>query len=316
MSQAQPYGYYVPAGGQPPQVIPQGVPVMGPPAMMPAYMPYGGQPQMVYQSGMGRRGRGKSNSNPNLVVRVKAEIGLARPGQILEIAREAATQLSIKGPQLYADFLKGLTGVNQVNPVTSSPVVSEEKEEDKKPTSTESSLLVERKKLWKEKCAEHTDVSYWQEVQDKYKKDLGPQCEVDKEILADDSTVSNKKYHRGKLAREDLLTQCGLVRVPGGLALDPVYIEQAKQQAAGTWMSNPLAEAAAEKFMEARFEHDERLAELENKRMQDLSKLLREQAELADRRMLQMMELLAKQRHPSPPPKGPPAKPGGEEKNN
>jgi hypothetical protein len=141
---------------------------------------------------------------------------------LLEIARDAASQLSIKSPQLYADFVKGLTGEVPPPAAAGQPAAAASAE---KKGANEAAILADRLAKWKALCKSHEDIVYWQEVQNDYRERLGPTCAVDEEILAGSSDVDVKRYHRGKRAREDALAMVGLERKPGGIALLPGFQE-------------------------------------------------------------------------------------------
>lgn len=186
---------------------------------------YYGQPQYG-QGGRGRnraRGTDSNVGTQSLVTRVKAEIQVARPGQVLEIARFAASQLSTRSPVLYKQLLAGLVGADQQ--VT---VGSEEK-------STLSMIVADRKTKWKAACAADGNVVYWQQCQDAIKAAHGANCEVDA-LVAEDDSYDLRRYHRGKRVREDLLADCGLTR-EGSTLVPTSGDDDADSQAGG----QPLA---------------------------------------------------------------------------
>jgi len=190
---AYPQGYGPPVGYPPPATA-----VGGPPLV---YGNQPGQPVWVPNSRGRGRGRGASGNTgtPNLVTRVKAEIQVARPGQVLELARFAASQLSSRSPVLYQQFVTGLVGGA---PQASPPV--EEK-------STRAMIVADRKQRWKALCVQDDEVQYWQQIQDKFKSEHGTNCEVDS-LVAEYDDVDVRKYLRGKRRRESLLKDAKLAR--------------------------------------------------------------------------------------------------------
>lgn len=170
-------------------------------------------PQLVYQAGapqgawLGTRGRGQRGGPPsdgrgqNVVTRVKAQVGVARPGQVLETARFAAATLAQRSPSLYGQFLAGLTGQGG-EPVRVPP------NEGK---VAQSLIVADRKAKWQELCAADPDVVFWQQCQRNAKATAGANAAVD-DIIADDDTVDIRAYLKGKKRREELLAQAGLAR--------------------------------------------------------------------------------------------------------
>jgi len=213
-------GGWVWSQGQSPPTPPPGPPVMvyqGMPNPPPMYY---GQPQYV-EGGRGRgRNRGASSNAgaQNLVTRVKAEIQVARPGQVLEIARFAASQLSSRSPVLYKQLLAGLLGADLQ--VTAG---SEEK-------STVSLIVADRKTKWKALCAANEYVLYWQQCQDLVKAAHGANAEVDT-LIAEDDSLDIRRYLRGKKIREELLQEAGLTRE--GSTLVPLNVDDDVDSQAG-----------------------------------------------------------------------------------
>jgi len=191
--------------------------VMGPP---PSFQ-YVGQPAN-WGGGGGVRPRGGKNSS-SLVPRIKSEVSVARPGQLLDILRMGAAKLSQDSPELYAQFLAGL-GVKpgaQHQEVATPPQV----EQLKQAATDVPALIAKRKALWKQRCSESQAVSYWQQVQDDFRK-KDASVSVDDAILTDEHVLV-REYHKGKAMREQLLAECGLRRTPSGFELLPGFTEQA-----------------------------------------------------------------------------------------
>jgi hypothetical protein len=190
----------MPPGWGPPQGVP---PPMPPP------VPYGlggGNPYYYGQPSNGGRGRGRGggNANQNLVTRVKAEIRVARPGQVLEIARDATRELASRSPELYLQFREGL-GKGSV--VGSPPVTVGDNNEK----GALRMIVADRKAAWQKLCAEDADVFYWVQTQSRIKADKGANADVDRLIVTDE-TVNLRQYFRGKEQREKLLNRAGLAR--------------------------------------------------------------------------------------------------------
>jgi len=219
-----PYGYNQSAGwawpqgqGPPP---PPGPPVMVFQGMPNGGAPYAGQPVYGYPSrGRGRgRGAASDGASQNLVTRVKAELQVARPGQVLELARFAASQLSSRSPVLYQQFLAGLLAGDQ----------SAKTEPEGK--VTRSLIVADRKAKWRELCAGDDDVLFWQQCQDKVKGQHGANAEVDT-LIAEDESIDIRKYLKGKRRREELLVEAGLARE--GSTLIPLSGEDTDSQVGG-----------------------------------------------------------------------------------
>jgi len=172
--------------------------VGGPPLV---YGSQPGQPVWVPNSRGRGRGRGASSNTgtPNLVTRVKAEIQVARPGQVLELARFAASQLSSRSPVLYQQFVTGLVG--------GAPPALPPGEEK----STRAMIIADRKQRWKALCVQDEEVQYWQQIQEKFKSEHGTNCEVDA-LVAEYEDIDLRKYLRGKRRRETLLKDAKLAR--------------------------------------------------------------------------------------------------------
>jgi len=170
-------------------------------------------PHLVYQAPPpqggwpGTRGRGQRGGPPgdgrgqNVVTRVKAQVGVARPGQVLETARFAAATLANRSPSLYGQFLAGLTGQGG-EPVKAPP------NEGK---VAQSLIVADRKAKWQELCAEDQDVQFWQRCQKDVKARAGTNVAVD-DLVAEDDAVDIRLYLKGKKRREELLAQVGLAR--------------------------------------------------------------------------------------------------------
>lgn len=170
-------------------------------------------PQLVYQAPPpqggwpGTRGRGQRGGPPgdgrgqNVVTRVKAQVGVARPGQVLETARFAAATLAQRSPSLYGQFLAGLA-IQGGEPVRAPP------NEGK---VAQSLIVADRKAKWQELCAADPDVQYWQRCQKDAKAKAGANAAVD-DLVAEDDTVEIRLYLRGKKRREELLASVGLAR--------------------------------------------------------------------------------------------------------
>lgn len=220
----QPYGYNQgggwawPQGQGPPQ--PPGPPVMVYQGMPNGGGPYSGQPGYGFPPrGRGRgRGAASDGASQNLVTRVKAELQVARPGQVLELARFAASQLANRSPVLYQQLLAGLLAGDQS--------VKTEPEEK----VTRSLVVADRKAKWRELCAGDPDVVFWQQCQDTIKAQYGANAEVDS-LIAEDDSKDIRKYLRGKKRREELLAESGLARE--GSTLIPLVGEDTDSQLGG-----------------------------------------------------------------------------------
>lgn len=183
-------------------------------------MPYAGQPVYVLPPRGRGRGRGSTGDggNQNLVTRVKAELQVARPGQVLELTRFAASQLASRSPVLYQQFLAGL-GVGD------QPVKAETEEK-----VTRNFIVADRKARWRDACLLDLDVQYWQQLQDRIKEERGANAEVDA-IVTDDESLDIRQYLRGKKRREELLMENGLARE--GSTLVPLEGDDTDSQAGG-----------------------------------------------------------------------------------
>lgn len=181
---------------------------------------YSGQPGYgPLPRGRGRgRGAVGNDGSGNLVTRVKAELQVARPGQVLELARFAASQLSSRSPVLYQQLLAGLMAGDQ-----SAKTEPEER-------VTKSLIVADRKAKWRELCSVDPDVVFWQQCQDTIKAHHGANAEVDT-LIAENEDCDIRKYLKGKKRREDLLMEAGLARE--GSTLIPLLGEDTDSQAGG-----------------------------------------------------------------------------------
>lgn len=158
----------------------------------------------LYQGG----GRGQASSGgkmPNPVTRIKAEIRVCRPGQLLELARFVAGELSKRSPELYAQFLSGLgAGSAPGGEVESSAVAL---------------VLSDRKARWKAMCEADGLVCYYREVVAAIRQRHGKNADVDT-LATKSEDVDVRKFFLGRARREELLGVCGLARQ--GSALVPL----------------------------------------------------------------------------------------------
>jgi len=135
----------------------------------------------------------------NVVTRVKAQVGVARPGQILEIARFAAATLANRSPTLYQQYLAGL----QVGAQTATS--------ETEGKAALAMIVSDRKTRWRALCEADPDVQYWQQTVDKIKAERGANARVD-DIVTDIQDVDLRQYLKGKRVREELLLKAGLIR--------------------------------------------------------------------------------------------------------
>lgn len=134
----------------------------------------------------------------------------ATPGQILEVARYSAATLARASPQLYGQFLAGLS-VQGNAPETTGSIAD--------PAQAVRLVVADRRKKWLEACKLDEDVKYWQQVVDTLKEKYGASASVDSLILTDEK-ADVRKYQMGKVRREALLRANGLER--NGSNLVPV----------------------------------------------------------------------------------------------
>lgn len=133
-----------------------------------------------------------------MVTRVKAQIQVARPGQVLEIARFAAATLANRSPSLYAQLL---TGLQQGSPSRGEPEAK----------AALAMIVTDRKARWRELCEEDADVRYWQQTIDQYRAEFGANAAVE-DLIAEDDRVDLRRFVKGKKVREELLRKAGLSR--------------------------------------------------------------------------------------------------------